>query len=128
MVSIVYFTNSLLLTDRVDKNVDLRKLERSLISLAYNVDQIAARVKNRAGVKNILHCIRPKRRTGSKDMVLLVVNTCKLESALNALRSTIDTAKRPDTSYKRKELIRIAQWQKSDVDSLISQIESVLNF
>lgn len=108
---------------QIDKKSEVKRLEQSLDQLSFNAAQIVARVRNRTG-KRILHCIRPKRRTANKEIVVI---TCKLESALNALRSTIDSAKRADSSQKR-ELIRIARLQRNDVDLLINHIEAILNF
>lgn len=100
---------------------EIRLLEAAVEGLTFNVDQIVSRVKTRTGIKHALHCIRPKRRTVNKE---IVIGACKLESAFNALRATVDSAKRTGSP----ELIKLATEQRNEVDTMINQLESVLNF
>ncbi|XP_074602716.1 uncharacterized protein LOC141856331 [Brevipalpus obovatus] len=112
----------LLTTDLVcGQKREIVRLEASLKSATSNVHQIISRVKLRTGIKNVLRCIRPKRRTVNKEIVIFA---CKLERALSAFQAAFNSAKRT----KSPELLKLAREQQKEVDHLIVQIESVLNF
>lgn len=99
----------------------LDDLGNSLKRLTINVEQIVNRVKTRTGIRNLVHCIRPRRRTANKE---IVIAACKIESAINALRLTIASAR----ESSKTELIELAQEQADELDMLINIIEAILNF
>ncbi|XP_015788495.1 uncharacterized protein LOC107365493 [Tetranychus urticae] len=99
----------------------LNDLEDTLKRLTINVGQIVNRVKTRTGIRNLIHCIRPRKKTINKE---IVINACKVESALNALRLTIASARESNNP----ELIKLAKEQAEELDDLINLIEAILNF
>jgi hypothetical protein len=89
--------------------------------VAKSMELIKSRVKGRFGFKTFIYCFTRQRNPINQE---LIITTCKLESALIALKGLMKAAKR----YKSPLFLELASEQLNDIDYLINNVETFLNF